>query len=240
MTLRRKAALLVGGATLVFLVCDHFNRLDTLFYTGAAMVLFSVIGLTARLLAAVFSSKAARQIREHPELHLAWGLLALFCVYWRPRILVGIIPSWVERSEQRRALLKRVDAAGGWDAIREGCQTLVSKNPDDVSWWLWDRKLVSAVSTQSGFITNIASRTVPVAIEQLSPRYINLETIREFPDGKVLRMKVLTGRRSYCGLEVVLGTNAAKYRPELRPSEGYAEGYSWSYRKVADGIYEIY
>ena len=61
----------------------------------------------------------------------------------------------------------------------------------------------------------------------------------------VFRIKVFgvhaTGGNSspYLGLEVVCDPEAQNYRP--RPSQGGADGNCYStYRKVAEGIYEIY
>ena len=240
MTLRHKAVLVVGGATLVFLGCDYFNRLDALF---CLVLLFIIVASVVRILAGSFSSRSAERRRILPDFQAALGMLALGGLYWAYLTGQWGLPNWAYRSTQRRMVLERVEAAGGWNAVHEGCQTLLSSNPDIYEWRLGNQQLLSVDSKTFGFLTNVGSQTVPIAIRKLSPSYIKFEFTPKVPGTTVLQVKMFgllsSGGHSipYYGLEVVLGSNVASYRPKKGVN---TDIHSWSYRKVAEGVYEVY
>ena len=49
------------------------------------------------------------------------GYLLLFTVNSWP-------PDWIERKTQRKLLQQRVEAVGGWDAVRQACITLAERD----------------------------------------------------------------------------------------------------------------
>ena len=131
-------------------------------------------------------------------------------------------PLSVERREQREKLMERVQAAGGWDAIRRDCIALAAQNTN-------------------GFYSHFRDTNgLPAAIVALKPMMVEYVP----PEGCV-RIRIFgmhsTGGHStpYFGLEVACGTNAESYRPQ--PAHGGVSGNHYdSYEQVADRIYEIY
>jgi hypothetical protein len=61
-------------------------------------------------------------------------LLILFCRLFLMRLLVWWPPISLERRAQRQVVQERVQKIGGWEAVRLGCETLVSNNPDGFQW----------------------------------------------------------------------------------------------------------
>jgi len=191
-------------------------------------MLFMVCSLAAltfvvRLVCAPFSAKVSDEMRKHPVVHLVWGGFAFVGVL----MFLGLLnPSaWprpsVERREQRRKVTERVEAAGGWDAIRRDCMILAEQHTN-------------------GFYSHWNDTNLPPAILALKPR-----TVEYHPHYGRVSMRIFgnhsTGGHSspYFGLEVV-----TEKRDGYKPGEGYGGGVIGNRHttntQVADGIYEIY
>ncbi len=138
-------------------------------------------------------------------------------------------PDWVERRTQRNLLQTRVEAAGGWDRIREACEQLVEQN-DVVQW-------------QGRRTNNLVE--LPASLAALEPETVTfyppsvLGHSKETPPIQVVRIK-LFGMPStpYLGLEVVCDPGATDYRPS--PAVLAPGNRRTTYRKVAEAIYAVY
>jgi hypothetical protein len=211
----------------------------------------------ARLVCAPFFTKVSDEIRRHPVVHLIWGGLGFLGVL----LFLGVLDpaSWpspsVERRGQRQKVLDRVQTVGGWSAVRLGCEALVTNHPDGLIWlpprsnaWVYPNP---QTQPHKYYVTNVDDGPLPPAVAVLKPqevRYYPPRRLREFKDESqvaVVRIKVFgmhsTGGHStpYYGLEVPCGAGAESYEP--RPSQGGVSGNRYtSFRKVADGVFEVY
>jgi hypothetical protein len=225
----------------------------------ALFVLCPLAGLLfiVRLICAPFSSKILEQVRRHPIIHSLWACFAFVGVL----VFVGALnpslwpPPSVERRDQRHELLARVQTVGGWEAVRRGCEALVTNYPDGLNWfppcsnaWVYPNP---QTEPHRYYVTNIDYGPLPPAVAALRPReieYYPLKMLREFPKEPqvtVVRIKVFGGHSTgghstpYYGLEVPCGEGADGYTP--RPSRGGASGNRYTtYGKVADRVFEIY
>jgi hypothetical protein len=209
----------------------------------------------ARLFCALFSSKVSAQMCKHPLVHSLWGCLALvgvllFLELWGP----GIWPrSFIERRTQRQMVLERVRRAGGWEAVRHGCEALVTNYPDGLTWFppSSNSRVYPHPQTepQHYYVTNLDFGTIPAAVAALQPReiyYYPLRLLRKGdPQVAAVRIKIFGGHATgghstpYYGLEGPCGKGAETYAPV--PSRGGVSGNRYSsYRKVVDGVFEIY
>ncbi len=209
----------------------------------ALAILFVVCPLAAltffvRLACAQFSNTVAEQVKKRPVIHGIWGLFALggiMMVVWvlNPGLWP---PDWLERRSQRRLLAERVQAAGGWDAVKRDCASLVENHSTEPFSWF------------RGGSTN----PLPQALAALKPieiRYYPPEMLRNTQHettAEVIRIRLFglpsTGGNAipYFGLEVVCGTNASAYEPQ-RGSRGGVPGNRHStFRKITDNVFEIY
>jgi hypothetical protein len=194
----------------------------------ALLILFMVCPLAAltfivRVACAPFSPKVSDEMHRHPVIHWIWGGFAFLGVL----LFLGVLnPSaWplpsIERREQRRKLLERLESAGGWDAIRRDCVVLTEQHTN-------------------GFYSHWGDTNLPSAILALKPR-----TVEYSPHYGRVSMRIFgihsTGGHStpYFGLEVV-----TRKTEDYKPGAGYGGGVSGNYHstfsEVADGIYEIY
>lgn len=209
----------------------------------------------ARLIVAPFSAKVAGQMQKHPVLHTIWGGLALVCFL----AIWGILnpglwpPRSVERRQQRQEVFKRVQRAGGWEAVRSGCESLVTNYPNGLSWFP-PRSNVQVypnpqTEPQRYYVTNLDYGSLPSSILALQPREIRYYPQLTLPkDGlpaAVVRIKIFgahaTGGHSipYFGLEVACGPNAESYRPQS-VRDGMSGSHYRGSDQVAEGIYEVY
>src|SRR4029079_3426308 len=63
--------------------------------------------------------------------------LVLVCVYYGGYVLIGTLvtewpPTFIERAQQRREVMKRAEGAGGWEAVRRDCLALAKAG--DFRW----------------------------------------------------------------------------------------------------------
>jgi hypothetical protein len=203
-----------------------------------------LVGLTflVRILLGPFSPRIFEQIRKHPILHAAWGFLAVSGFYFFFVLIPCGPPDWVDRIGQRKTLGERVRAAGGWEAVRRDCALLVS-NKTDRFYWQPSCTNVQATTFSNEiaihYVTNIDYGPLPPALEALKSREIRCH----FP---IMHIRLFgihsTGGHSipYSGLEVVCNSNADGYRPQ-KGKTGGVDGNSHSrYRRVSEGIFEVY
>jgi hypothetical protein len=229
------------------------------FLTLLLFVICPLVGVffIARLICATFSSKVSIQMRKHPVIHIIWGCFAVFGLL----IFLGIInpnvwpPTSIERHEQREEVLKRVQSAGGWEAVRLGCEALSTNYPDRYFWRQIRSNLWISISrkTESKFdsFTNLDYELFPAAIAALHPIEIRLETPEQThrvgDDSKIIIVSVrifgMAGAHHhlspYYGLAVPCGAGAEHYELQMT-EEGPIGNRHSSVRKVADGVFEIY
>ena len=197
-----------------------------------------LIGLLflVRLLCAPFSATIRLQMRQQRVFHWVWGCFALFAsfllfVLFNPEAWP---PAWWERRTQRERILQRVQSAGGWEALRRDCILLAQTN-EIIQWSRWH--------------TNDAP-VLPPAIATLQPQQVYffppklLGPQSNEPRTPVVRIKIFgmhsTGGHStpYFGLEIVAASSNEDYTPKARPAVS-GNGHR-NYRKVSEGIYEIF
>src|SRR6185437_4538763 len=211
-----------------------------------------------QLLCSPFSNKVADQIVQHPVIHAVWACFGAFSFYvltvwfgpssWPPR--------WWERRSQRKTVLEKVTLAGGWDAIHQGCEELLTTHTNVFVWYPPRKGVQMYLSPQTKptnyYVTNIDYGPLPSAVAALTPRevtYYPPEVLahksRNAPTVPIVLIKIFgmhaTGGHSqpYYALEVVCGPDAQTYSP--KPGDG---GISFSrpitYNKVSEGVYEVY
>jgi|ERR1051326_1738043 hypothetical protein len=186
-----------------------------------------------RLLCAPFSEKVREQMSRRPALHWVWGGVAFFGWYvWFVLLNVSAWPpAWWERRAQRATVVKRVQAAGGWETLRRDCLSFAQTN-QIVQWNRW--------------YTNDAPE-LPPAIAALHPQrvdYVSPKVLGSRSALPIVRVKIFgmhsTGGHSipYFGLEVISGTSSeGNPRKLLPPTPGNGH---LKRRKVCDGVYEVF
>ncbi len=103
-----------------------------------------------RAIGAIFSLRLRNRMRDNPFAHFL-----MFCAI---PVAVGLVllihPGWLKRYEERRQVLKKVEQAGGWDALRRDCLVIASQATNfergDMGWLKYMTNfppLPSAVST---------------------------------------------------------------------------------------------
>ncbi len=135
-------------------------------------------------------------------------------------------PISVERRSQREQLAERIQAAGGWDAVRRDCISFAEQHTNDIY-----------LSYSRLHDTNL-----PPAILALKPL-----SIEYAPQYGCVRMRVFGAHRMpahnspYFGLEVDTSTNSASYKHGTGYDNGNVMGNHHSVvEQVAEGIYELY
>jgi hypothetical protein len=143
------------------------------------------------------------------------ALFARFLTWWPP------IP--LERHSQREKLAERVQAAGGWDAIRR----------DSVSF---------AEQHTNGFYSKWHDTNLPPAILLLRPVLVEYDPQYGCVSIKVFGIYSTGGHATpYLGLEIDTFTNSASYKHGTGYDNGGVIGnYHSVAKQVAEGIYEIY
>jgi hypothetical protein len=161
--------------------------------------------------------------------------LCVLAIYLIANILLAGSPAWIVRRDQRKKVMVRVEAAGGWTALQHACDGLVESNRESRFDWAFYRD----------------TNGLPPAIAALQPQEVSFDSSQvvhtSISDREpvIVHIKIFGIHRSglraipYYGLEFVSGTNADRYTP--RPSEGAVSGNGYdSYRKITNRIYEIY
>jgi len=197
----------------------------------------------ARLLCAPFFPKIRDQIKRQRRLHFFWGCWALLtaCLLYLLLHPSTWPPAWWKRHTQRQEVLRRVQTAGGWAALKRDCDALAHAHKDDPYDFRWYR----------GFDTN----PLPPTIAALKPwnvqfwprnfvRRFGADGARLFGSNVVVRMSLFgraaTGRHGEpaLGLDVLCEPSMTNYSP-MRLRSTTPLRY-WRYGKVADDVYEFY
>lgn len=196
-------------------------------------------------------------MRRHPVVHWIWGGFAFVGVL----LFLGLLnpAAWglpsAERRGQRQKVLERVQGVGGWEAVRLGCEALVTNNPDGLAWFppCLNARVFPNLQTEPHrfYVTNLDYGPLPPAVAALQPQEIWFYPPRLLRDSKyespvaVVRIKLFgmhsTGGHStpYYGLEVPCGTGFESYTP--RQSQGGVSGNRhMSFQKIAGGVFETY
>jgi hypothetical protein len=151
-------------------------------------------------------------------------LLGIFVV----SIFISWFMTWwppisVERHSQRAQLAERVQAAGGWDAVRRDCISFAEQHTD-------------------GFLSQWRDTNLPPAILGLRPL-----TLEYQPQYGCVRIRIFGAHRTpahctpYFGLEVDTSTKSASYKHDTGYDNGNVIGNHHSVaEQVAERIYELY
>ncbi|MGD1086856.1 MAG: hypothetical protein ABSA47_19135 [Verrucomicrobiota bacterium] len=226
-------------ATLLFLGC---------FLVGVAFV--------ARFIAAPFSPKIKQQMSRHRIILGVWacfGVFSLFVVWFVFFDPFAWPPNWLQRQTQRQTVEQRVQEAGGWEAVRRGCESLITNYPDGLRWYPPEMEVRMYPNVQTdptnSHLTNIDYGPIPKVLAALQPRGINFDRLMlvraptNGPPFSVVHLWLLgehsTGRSSrWFGLEVPCGPGAEGYTPEGSAKEFCSNNHP-GYRKMADRVYEV-
>jgi hypothetical protein len=170
-------------------------------------------------------------------------------------------PVWVERHHQRQKVTERVQSAGGWGALKRDCLSLTETN-EAFRWGNWRDNSFALPPTLAALR--------PQEIDYVSPKLLTprpekpqAQVVRTFQSDAggfvvpeiplflsnkvevaVVRIKIFgahsTGGHSipYFGLEIISWPGSEDYRPRACPAAS-GNGHL-SYRKIEEGIYEIY
>ncbi len=167
-------------------------------------------------------------MRQYPVTHIIWGCFALVGI-------LGVLnparwpPQFVERREQRAKVMERVDAAGGWNAIRRDRVNLAEQNTNGF---------------HSGFHSLLFPDTngLPTALIALKPMIVEYEPYCGCVRIRIFGMHSTGGHDTpYFGLEVDTSTNSVNYNHGSGYDNGGVIGNHHSVaERVAEGIYEIY
>jgi hypothetical protein len=217
------------------------------------MLAFVVCPLAAllfvvRLVVAQFSTKVSEQMRKHPVIHIVWGCLGFVGVLV---FLGGLNPTWwpppsVERRAQRQAVLQRVQKAGGWEAVRLGCEALVSNHPDGLYWFPPSSNVWVYPNPQTEpnryYVTNLDYGPLPPSVAALRPFQVQYAPRSSCVSMQIFGMHRTGGHDTpYFGLEVDTSTNRVGYEHGTGYDNGGVIGnYHSVAKQVAEGIYEIY
>jgi hypothetical protein len=217
----------------------------------AAPLVIGVLALLffVRFLCAPFSPKIARQITKHWITHSFGACLVVFvaCFYY---LVFTWPPNWFVRQNQCQTVQQRVSLAGGWEAVRRGCETLITNYPDGFDWFLGHQDFPEMGTEPTNIsMTNINYATLPSTLAMLQPKGIRFDNAKS-PQNRINQSSVQvvhiwmlgghsTGHLSrWFGLEVPLGPGADAYRPAGSTNEFCSKNRS-GYKKVADNVYEV-
>jgi hypothetical protein len=133
-------------------------------------------------------------------------------------LLILIQPDWLRRIGQRREVYARVQAAGGWEALRSDCLLLLQAN-QVTNHYFWHRG-----QTNQPALPPAIAALQPMSIYAYSPGVVSISI---FGMGE-------TGHRGIpnYGLEVDCGPPINPDEPRLYPNR--------TYHKINGGIYENY
>ncbi len=171
------------------------------------------------------------------------AIIGAFLVIWvGSYFLMEFATAWpppsVERRTQRQKVAERIQASGGWEALRRDALSLMEQHRE--SFYGWDKRDTNAL---------------PASIAALKPMgvdYYPTKFLSEMKDGRftdppsvrLVRIRIFgmpsTGGHPtpYFGLEIVSGTGSKDYTP--RRHEAVSGNRHMNYSRVAEDIYEIY
>lgn len=150
------------------------------------------------------------------------GLVLLLILF--PSVAIWWPPVSVERRRQKEILTQRVEAAGGWDAVRRDCITFAGQNPN-------------------GFYSHfMETNGLPPAILALKPMLVQYVPAYGCVQIRIFGMHRTGGHSTpYFGLEVDTSSNNVTYHHGTGYENGGVIGNHDSVpQQVANGIYEIY
>ena len=196
-------------------------------------------------------------MRRHPVIHLVRGCFAFagaLVIYVALHPALWPPPS-IERRGQRQKVLERVQSAGGWEAVRKGCEALATNYPGGLTWfpphcnaWVYPNP---QTAPHRNYVTIFDYGSLPSAVAALNPKEIRYDPPRLLRDAKdepqvAVVCITIFGRHSSgghstpdYGLEIPCGPGAENYEP--RPGRGVTPGNGYtSFRKLADGVFEVY
>jgi hypothetical protein len=205
-----------------------------------------VVGLAflARVIHALFSEKAAQRIKNHPIVHGFWALPGIFSalillLFFDPMLINIWPPHWLELKRQRETVQQRVQAAGGWEKLRQDCITFANTNQNENVFWIrWNTNHIALPSTLTGlnpFMINYCPTNLASKSNQTSGNE---------PEVSVLHIQIFGMHRTgghdtpYYGLDILREPEPKDFQPQSTdPNQRYSH---FHYRKIADGIYEVY
>jgi hypothetical protein len=184
------------------------------------------------------SSSATTRSGDNERRSAAWvfgislALLALY-FFW-PRLISGaFLPAWYERRAQRQKVKERIQAAGGWEALRRDCIAFAGTN-ENIRWLRW--------VTNAPTLPPVIMALQPQQVYYVSPKF-RAKDSRE-PKIPIVQIMLFGTPSSgghltpYFGLEVVATPSKEDYTPEPHPAvPGFGHN---DYRKVSEGVYEIF
>ncbi len=200
----------------------------TAFYVvHAALAILLGVFLIVRLFSAIFSERIRSQIGKHLGLHVFLVVACVFLImpYRNPNYYGP--PYWMVRREERQQVFERVEAAGGWSALRAACTNLVVQAKEEPGGYLYWRRG--------------ATNALPPAFTALQPQLVEVSQDKDATP--VVFIKFFggwsTGARytpSY-SLHVRCGPTPQGFEPEIFQRGNTVIGKS---RLLTDSIFEIY
>ena len=189
------------------------------------------------------------------------GMMVIGLMCWLISFLNWWPPRWIETKIQRSIIAERIETVGGWTALQRDCDKLVAKYKGSyLHWSRWDtNELPPAVGALKPMSVEFFPQPVP-QVQDSGPKLgsssssekmlpflpnIPMEAKPVPPTSEVVRIRVFgvhsTGGHStpFFGLEVHCGPGSDTHEPQqnIRGVRGYPER---TYRKVSEGIYEVY
>jgi hypothetical protein len=143
-------------------------------------------------------------------------------------------PRWYERRTQRQKVEARVQSAGGYERLRRECIAFAQTN-EIVQWSRW-------YTNESPALPSAISVLQPQEVYYFSPKLLGPHSNE--PRIPIVRIKIFgmhsTGGHSipYFGLDVVATPSSGEYTPKASTAAS-GNGHR-DYRKVSDGVYEVY
>ena len=149
----------------------------------------------------------------------------IFLILWGFNYIMFWPPHWLERMQQRKIVLQRVQEAGGWQEIRKDCESIVASNATNGFQWFRGLK---------------DEPPLPKSLAALNPRRVDLWP--EADGMQSIRIQIFGGHatggrgQDFYFLKIVcpLPPNVQspfKSNPEAKVRYGD--------RKIVDGVYEV-
>ncbi len=134
-------------------------------------------------------------------------------------------PHWLERMQQRKIVMQRVQAAGGWETIRKDCESIVAANATNGFGWFRDLK---------------DEPPLPKFLAILNPQQVVL-----WPEAngmQSIRVQIFGGHStSGRGQDFYILKFVCPFPPNVRSSFKFDPEAKVQYgdRKIVDNVYEV-